>query len=226
MSTSSTPRPTASTRVPDAGTRERARGFARTDGSDLTSEASLRSSVQCQTGRPVYVTAHAWPTPGRSPPRAVSWSATSLTWRGTDELGRLRRPSPSTASPRARSASCRTGGLLVSGHGPAHRLIIALAPCATRQLTGSRPGPDGQQRAPLHQGHVRDAVRRPAVGQDHARTIKIGGGMRAIAKSRGHACVATGRLVQSGPACSRTAHVKNPLEKSWDGLMSQQWGRC
>ena len=207
-------------------------GFARSSGSDLTSEASTRSSIQCQD-RPgqVYVDGRCVPDAGPRPAKGgVLMVGDSLTWRGTDELGRLRSTFTLDGEP-ARQISELQGRLdyYVSGHGQPTGLIIAL---------GAVPAPASYGKSDLART-VKSVPRSTKVmfvmpyaalpsGKASPRTTKIGGWMRAIAKSRGRACVADWpAFVQHRPGLLQDGvHLKNNLEKSWARFMSQQWGRC
>lgn len=207
-------------------------GFAGSSGSDLTSEASLRSSVQCQD-RPgqAYVDGKCVAEPGSVPAKGgVLMVGDSLTWRGTDELGRLRPKFTIDGEP-ARRISELQGRLdrYVSGHGRPTGLVIAL---------GAVPAPAGYGKSDLART-VRSLPRSTKVmlvlpyaalpsGKASPRTTRIGGWMRAIARSRGRACVADWpAFVSSRPGLLQDGvHVKISLERTWARFMSQEWGRC
>ena len=208
-------------------------GIARSSGSDLTAEASLRSSVQCGyrpassvRRRQVRLRSRLGPRQGRHPHG-----------RRLADLARHRRAGPapaggsrSTASPPGRSASCRAGlSYYVSGAGQPTGLIVAL---------GAVPPPAGYGKSDLART-IKSVPRSTKVmfvmpyaalpsGNTSPRTTKIGSWMRAIAKSRGRACVADWPsfvrsrhgLIQDG------VHVKNSQERTWAKFISQQWGRC
>ena len=154
----------------------------------------------------------------------------SLTWRGTDELGRL-RPTFTLDGEPARQISELQGRLdyYVSGHGQPTGLIVAL---------GAVPPPASYGKSDLART-VKSVPRSTKVmfvmpyaalpsGNASPRTTKIGGWMRAIAKSRGRACVADWpSFVRSRPGLLQDGvHVKNPQERTWAKFVSQQWGRC
>jgi hypothetical protein len=207
-------------------------GFARAAGSNLTAEASLRSSVQCQD-RPAtsYVDGKCVADAGSVPPRGgVLMVGDSLTWRGSDELGRLRRTITLDGEP-ARQISELRGRLdyYVSGHGQPTGLIVAL---------GAVPPPAGYGKSDLARA-VKSVPRSTKImfvlpyaalpsGKTSPRTITIGGWMKAIAKARGRACVAPWPafvtshrgMLQDG------VHVKKSQEKTWAKFIDQQWGRC
>ena len=154
----------------------------------------------------------------------------SLTWRGTDELAKLRRTFTIDGEP-ARRISELKGRLdyYVSGNGQPTGLVVAL---------GAVPPPAGYGRSDL--ARVVNSVPRSTKvmfvmpyatlpsGNTSPRTITIGGWMRAIAKARGHACVVDWpSFVRSHPGLLQDGvHVKHSYERSWANFMSQQWGRC
>lgn len=207
-------------------------GIARSSGSNLTAEASLRSAVQCQD-RPgqVYVDGKCVPDTGPRPTKGgVVMIGDSLTWRGTDELGRMRRTFTLDGEP-ARPISELRGRLdyYVSGHGQPTGLIIAL---------GAVPAPASYGKSDLART-VKRVPRSTRVmfvlpyaalpsGNTSPRTTRIGGWMRAIAKQRARTCVADWpAFVRSRPGLLQDGvHVKNPQERSWAKFVSQQWGRC
>jgi hypothetical protein len=154
----------------------------------------------------------------------------SLTWRGSDELGRM-RPTFTLDGEPARRISELQGRLdyYVSGHGQPTALIIAL---------GAVPPPAGYGRSDLART-VKSVPRSTTVmfvlpyaalpsGNTSPRTTMIGGWMRAIAGSRGRTCVADWpAYVRSRPGLIQDGvHVKNTQERSWATFVSQQWGRC
>ena len=207
-------------------------GIARSSGSDLTAEASLRSSVQCGY-RPAasYVDGRCVSDPGSVPAKGGTLMVgDSLTWRGTDELARLQRKLTIDGEP-ARQISELQGrlGYYVSGAGQPTGLIVAL---------GAVPPPAGYGKSDLART-IKSVPRSTKVmfvlpyaalpsGNTSPRTTKIGSWMRAIAKARGRACVADWPsfvrsrhgLIQDG------VHVKNSQERTWAKFVSQQWGRC
>lgn len=206
--------------------------LASSEGTDLTSEASLRSSVQCQY-RPgqVYVDGKCVSDTGPRPAKGgVLMVGDSLTWRGTDELGRLRPTFTMDGEPARRISELR-GRLnyYVLGNGQPTGLIIAL---------GAVPPPSGYGKSDLAQA-VNSVSRSTKVmfvmpyaalssGKASPRTTKIGGWMRSIAKSRGRACVVDWpAFVRSRPGLLQDGvHLKHNREKIWAKFMSQQWGRC
>ena len=207
-------------------------GIARSSGSDLTAEASLRSSIQCDY-RPAttYVDGRCVSDPGSVPAKGGTLMVgDSLTWRGTDELARLQGRLTIDGEP-ARQISELQGRLdyYVSGAGQPDRTDRrARRRPAARRLREVGPGPDDQERAALHEGHVRHAVRRAAERQHltadhHDRLLDA-----AIAKARGRACVADWpSFVRSRPGLIQDGvHVKNTQERTWAKFISQQWGRC
>jgi hypothetical protein len=207
-------------------------GFARTAGSDLTAEASLRSGVQCEH-RPAasYVDGRCVSDPGSVPAKGgVLMVGDSLTWRGSDELGKMRRTFTLDGEP-ARQISELQGRLdyYVSGHGQPTGLIIAL---------GAVPPPANYGKSDLART-VKSVPRSTKImfvlpyaalpsGKTSPRTTKIGGWMKAIAKSRGRACVAPwpSFVVSHRGLLQDGVHVKHSQEKTWAKFIDQQWGRC
>jgi hypothetical protein len=206
--------------------------YARTDGTDLAVEASQRSRVQClyRPGQ-VYVDGVCVADPGPRPAKGgVLMVGDSLTWRGTDELGRL-RPDLTLDGEPARQISELPGRLAyyVSGHGQPTGLIVAM---------GAVPAPKSFGKSDLARV-VRSLPRTTKVmfvmpyaalpsGKASPRTTKIGGWMRSIAKQRGRSCVVDWpAYVRAKPGLLQDGvHLKNNLEGTWARLISQQWGRC
>jgi len=206
--------------------------FARSSGTSLTAEASLRSSIQCAE-RPAtsYVDGRCVADPGSVPAKGgVLMVGDSLTWRGTDELGKKRRTFTLDGEP-ARRISELQGRIdyYVSGHGQPTGLIIAL---------GAVPPPAGYGKSDLART-VKSVPRSTKImfvmpyaalpsGKTSPRTTKIGTWMRGIAKSRGKACTADWpRFVLSHRGLLQDGvHVKIPQEKLWANFISDQWGRC
>ena len=207
-------------------------GIARSSGSDLTAEASLRSSIQCGY-RPAasYVDGRCVSDPGSVPAKGGTLMVgDSLTWRGSDELARLQRKLTIDGEP-ARQISELQGQLsyYVSGSGQPTGLIVAL---------GAVPPPAGYGKSDLART-IKSVPRSTKVmfvlpyaalpsGSTSPRTTMVGSWMRAIAKARGRACVADWpSFVRSRPGLIQDGvHVKNPQERTWARFVSQQWGRC
>ena len=154
----------------------------------------------------------------------------SLTWRGTDELGRI-RPTFTIDGEPARQISELKGRLdyYVSGHGQPTGLIVAM---------GAVPPPGGFGKSDLARA-VKSVPRSTKVmfvmpfaalpnGKPSPNTAKISGWMRAIAKARGRTClVEWPAFVQSRPGLLQDGvHVRNNSEGVWANLIAQQWGRC
>jgi hypothetical protein len=206
-------------------------GIARTAGSDLTAEASLRSGVQCEH-RPAtsYIDGRCVADPGSVPAKGgVLMVGDSLTWRGSDELGKMRRTFTLDGEP-ARKISELQGRLdyYVSGHGQPTGLIIALGTVPTAgygkaKLVKSVRSVPRSTKIMLVMPHIALAS-----GKSSPRTAKIGRWMKAIATSRGRTCVANWpSFVQSRRGMlADGVHVKNTQEKIWAKFMSKQWGRC
>ena len=208
-------------------------GIARSSGSDLTAEASLRSSVQCDY-RPgtTYVDGRCVSDPGSVPAKGGTLMVgDSLTWRGTDELARLQREAHDRR--RARPADQRaagTAGLLRLRVRPAHRTDRRARRRSRRPPATGSPTWPGRSRACRAPRRSCSSCRTPRC---RAATPRRGPprsapGCASIAKARGRACVADWPsfvrsrhgLIQDG------VHVKNSQERTWAKFISQQWGRC
>jgi hypothetical protein len=207
-------------------------GFARTSSSNLTAEASLRSSVQCQD-RPAmsFVDGRCVANPGSVPAKGgVLMVGDSLTWRGTDELGKLRGTFTLDGEP-ARQISELQGRLdyYVAGHGQPSSLIVAL---------GAVPPPKGYGKSDLLRT-IKSVPRSTKImfvapyatlpsGKTSPRTVTIGGWMTSIAKSRGRACVAPwpSFVMSHRGMLQDGVHVKHSQEKTWAKFIDQQWGHC
>jgi hypothetical protein len=203
------------------------------DDSTLEAEVSLRSGTQCSF-RPghVYADGACVVDPAFSPSGGgVLMIGDSLTWRGSDELGRLRpaftldgvpaRPPSELAS---RLADYRRG------HGQPAGLIIELGtvPAATF-------GRGDLVRV------VRSLPRRTKVMfvlpyyelDDHPLVVtpqskRVDGWMRDLARSRGSSCVADWpAFVHAHPGILQDGiHARHTAEGHWAQWISQQWGRC
>lgn len=211
---------------------EQLAGFARDADSSLTAEASLRSAVQCQD-RPAtsYVGGTCVSDPGSVPARGGTLMlGDSLTWRGTDELARLRKTFTLDGEPgRPMSELQKRLDFYVAGHGQPTDLIIAL---------GTVPPPGGFGKSDLVRAvnSVPSSTKimfvMPYVatrsGKPTARTATVGSWMKAIARSRGRACVADWpSFARSRPGLLQDGvHVKNPQERTWAKFIDKQWGRC
>lgn len=206
--------------------------LASLEGSTLTKEAAERSSVQCQW-RPehAYVNNKCVSAPGTRPSSGgVVMVGDSLTWRGTDELTRLRGSFTVDGEP-ARQLSALQGRLdaYTALDGDPTGVIIAL---------GTVPAPAGFGKRDL-QRIVRRLPRSAHLmfvmpyaentpGKPTANTVQVAGWMKSIAKKRSRTCLA------DWPSYVRThrgilqdgVHVKRPYEKSWASFVDKAWARC
>jgi len=203
------------------------------DGSTLEAEVSLRSSTQCPY-RPghVFVNGACVADPGFQPTGGgVVMIGDSLTWRGADELGRL-RPSFTLDGEPARPATELASRLAIfrAGHGQPDGLIIELGsvPASTfgrhDLVRAVRSVPRGTQ-VMLVLPHF-ELNSDPLVVTPQSR--KVGSWMRALARSRGKTCVADWpAYVGSHPGILQDGvHTKHAAEGRWARWVSQQWGRC
>ena len=203
------------------------------EGSTLEAEVAVRSSTQCPY-RPghVFVDGACVADPSFRPSGGgVVMIGDSLTWRGSDELGRLRpsftldgepaRPPTELAS---RLAAFRTG------HGDPDGLIIELGtvPAKTfgrhdleKAVRGVPRGTKVMLVLPYYELNSDPVVVTP-------QSRKVDGWMRDLARSRPKTCVA------DWPAYVRShsgvlqdgVHTTHAAEGRWAGWVSQQWSHC
>ena len=139
-------------------------------------------------------TAGASPSPGSRPATGgVVMVGDSLTWRGTDELTRLRPTFTVDGEPARQLSALKDrldgvhrpqGPAHRRGHRPRHR-------AAARRLRQERPRADREGPAQVGQRDARDAVRRERPRPRRPRTpSKIDGWMKSIAKGRSKTCLA------------------------------------
>jgi len=206
---------------------------AGTEGSSLTNETSLRSTTQCPY-RPGFVYAgdqcvrdpQAQPAGG-----GVVMIGDSLTWRGSDELAKLRPTFVLDGVPARKLDELEDRlDFFRDGHGQPDGLIIEL---------GTSPAPSFKQRdltrivnsvpagttvmlvQPYYELRSNPVVVTPS-------SIKVSRWMTALARSRAHTCVANWPgYVRSHPGILQDGvHMKHPAEKQWARWISQQWGHC
>ena len=203
------------------------------EGTTLEEEVALRSTVQCPY-RPGHVFFYGacvadpsfLPSDG-----GVVVIGDSLTWRGADELGRL-RPSFTLDGEPARPPTELASRLALyrAGHGEPDGLIIEL---------GTVPGKTFGRRdlvkavksvpratkvvlvLPYYELNSDPLVLTP-------QSTKIAQWMRQVARSRHRTCVADWpAYVQSNPGTLQDGvHTKHRAEGQWARWISQQWGRC
>lgn len=206
--------------------------LASLEGSTLTQEAADRSSVQCGW-RPehVYSNGKCVSAPGTRPATGgVVMIGDSLTWRGTDELTRLRSSFTVDGEP-ARQLSALQGRLdaYTALNGSPTGVIIALGTVPppssfgkgdlTRIVKGLPSGAQLMFVMPYAELHP---------GTPTANTVKIVGWMKSLAKKRSRTCLADWPsyvrshkgLLQDG------VHVKRPYEKGWAQFIDKAWSRC
>jgi hypothetical protein len=203
------------------------------EGSSLTNETSMRSSTQCPY-RPGYVYLGDECVLDPNPRAAVGGVVVigdSLTWRGSDELAKL-RPTFTLDGVPARKLDELEDRLdfFREGHGEPDGLVIEL---------GTSPSPSFSQRdlarivASVPASTVVMLVQpyyelrsNPVVVTKSS--IKVSHWMTALARSRPHTCAANWPgYVRSHPGILQDGvHMKHPAEKQWARWISQQWGHC
>ncbi len=203
------------------------------DGLTFEAEVALRSSTQC-AHRPghVFVNDQCVEDAGFVPSGGgVLMIGDSLTWRGSDELGRLRpaftldgepaRPPTELAS---RLAHFR------AGHGQPDGLIIELGTVPASRfgrhdlVKAVRSVPRATQ-VMLVLPHF-ELSSHPVVVTPQSR--RVDGWMRDLARSRPGTCVADWpAYVRSHPGILQDGvHTKHAAEGRWAHWISQQWRRC
>jgi hypothetical protein len=203
------------------------------DGSSLEDEVALRSNVQCPY-RPghVFVDGACVVDPGFHPTGGgVLMIGDSLTWRGSDELGRLRptftldgEPARPATELAARLAHYRAGhgdpsGLIIElGTVPAKRFaqrdlatVVRSLPRATRVMFV----------LPYYELRTDPVVVTP-------QSKRIDRWMRDLARSGEHSCVAEWpAYVRAHPATLQDGvHAKHRAEGRWAHWISQEWSHC
>ena len=203
------------------------------DGSTLTAETALRSSTQCPY-RPhsVYSNGACVKTPDAQPSGGgVAMIGDSLTWRGGDELTRLRptftidgEPARKLTELRERLEDYRAqhgepGGLIIElGTSPAKGFsqqdlakILKTVPAST----------DLMLVLPYYELRTDPVVISKA-------SSRVAHWMESLARSRKNACVADWpAYVRSHPGILQDGvHTRHNAEGRWARWISQQWGRC
>ena len=203
------------------------------EGSTLEAEVSLRSSTQCPY-RPghVFVNGACVADPNFLPSvGGVVMIGDSLTWRGSDELGRL-RPSFTLDGEPARPPTELASRLAFfrAGHGEPDGLIIELGTVPAKTfgrhdlVKAVRSVPRGTQVMlvlPYYELNSDPLVVTP-------QSRKVDGWMRDLARSRHKTCVADWpAYVRSHPGILQDGvHTKHAAEGRWAQWISQQWGSC
>ncbi|MDX6299115.1 MAG: hypothetical protein QOF53_329 [Nocardioidaceae bacterium] len=199
----------------------------------LQQEVSLRSATQCPY-RPgqAFVNGVCAPVPGFQPVGGGTvMIGDSLTWRGSDELGRLRRTFTIDGEP-ARPPTELASRLAHyrAGHGQPAGLIIELGTVPARTFGRSdlvravRSVPKRTKVMLVLPYYVLQES--PLVVTPQSR--KVDGWMRALAQGRSHTCVADwpayvrahDGILQDG------VHTKHGSEGRWAHWISQQWSHC
>jgi hypothetical protein len=199
----------------------------------LEEEVSLRSSTQCPY-RPGHVFLDdecvADPT-ARPTGGGVLMIGDSLTWRGSDELGRLRPTFTLDGEPaRPPTELASRLALFRSGRGEPDGLIIELGTVPARtfarndlvQAVQSVPrGTKVMLVLPYFELNSNPVVVTP-------QSRKVDGWMRDLAGSRKNSCVADWpAYVRSHPGILQDGvHTKHAAEGRWAHWISQQWGSC
>ncbi len=211
-------------------TPDRARelvAYARGSGADLATEAALRSSVQCDY-RPAtsFVDGTCVKDPDSVPAQGgVLLIGDSMTWRGTDELGRLRPGFTIDGEPARRLGVLRTQlNIYRSGNGEPTGFILEL---------GTVPTPESFTKRDLAKiiGSLPRSTRVMFVlpySEFGSSPLRIAGWLRAMERDRGNSCLADWpAFVRSHPdALQDGIHVKKEFEDDWARWMSHQWSRC
>jgi hypothetical protein len=203
------------------------------DGSSLEDEVSLRSSVQCPY-RPghVFLDGACVVDPAFHPTGGgVLMIGDSLTWRGSDELGRV-RPSFTLDGEPARPPTELASRLAHyrAGHGDPSGLIVELGTVpakafARRDLaTVVRSLPRATRLMfvlPYYELGTDPVVVTP-------QSKRVDGWMRDLARSREHSCVADWpAYVGAHPGTLQDGvHVKHRAEGRWAHWISQRWSEC
>jgi hypothetical protein len=206
---------------------------AAVDGSTLEEEVSLRSAAQCPH-RPghVLLDGECVVDPTSTPSGGgVLMIGDSLTWRGSDELGRM-RPTFTLDGEPARPPTELASRLAYfrSGHGEPDGLIIELGTVPAKRF--SRDDLAQVVRSLPEQTRVMFVLpyyelnSHPVVVTPQSR--KVDGWMRSIARSRGMSCVADWpAYAHAHPGTLQDGvHTKHPAEGRWAHWISQQWARC
>jgi hypothetical protein len=203
------------------------------EGSTLEAEVSLRSSTQCPY-RPghVFVNGACVPDPNFQPSGGgVVMIGDSLTWRGSDELGRLRPSFTLDGEPmRPPTELASRLAFFRSGHGEPDGLIIELGTVPARSfrrhelVQAVRSVPRGTRVMlvlPYYELNTNPVV-------VTAQSRRVDGWMRALARSRGKTCVADWpAFVRSHPGILQDGvHTTHAAEDRWAHWISQQWRRC
>jgi hypothetical protein len=203
------------------------------DGASLEDEVALRSSTQCPY-RPghVFVDGTCVADPGFQPADGgVLMVGDSLTWRGSDELGRLRPSFTLDGEPnRPLNELASRLAWYRSGHGDPNGLIIELGTVPAADL-------DHHDLA----GVVRSLPRSttvmfvlpyyelrsdPLVVTQQSQ--RVDGWMVDLTQARRRSCVADWpAYVGAHPGVLQDGvHARHPAEGRWAHWISQQWGRC
>jgi hypothetical protein len=203
------------------------------DGSTLEAEVALRSSTQCPY-RPghVFVDDTCVADPNFLPSvGGVVMIGDSLTWRGSDELGRL-RPSFTLDGEPARPPTELASRLAFfrSGHGEPDGLIIELGSVPAKTsgrndlVKAVRSVPRGTQVMLVLPYYELNSDPLGVTPQSR----KVDGWMRDLARSRHKTCVADWpAYVRSHPGILQDGvHTKHAAEGRWAQWISQQWGSC
>ena len=203
------------------------------DGLTLPDEVALRSSVQCPL-RPghAYADGVCVAQSGVQPSGGgVVMIGDSLTWRGSDELARL-RPTFTLDGEPARPPTELAGRLdhFRAGRGQPDGLIIELGTVpakafARRDLERALRSVPATTRVMLIQPYY-ELSSQPLVLTPQSK--RVDAWMRALAGSRPRTCAADWpAYVRSHPGTLQDGvHVKHAAEGRWAHWISQQWDRC
>jgi len=207
-------------------------GYARSEGSTLEAEASLRSDLQCQF-RPesAYVDGKCVSAPGSRPATGgIVMVGDSLTWRGTDELSRLRGTFTIDGEPARQISELRSRlDDYQALYGVPKGVIVAL---------GAVPPPKGFGKSDLAKvikglPSTADVMfvmpyAELVPGKATKNTQTIVGWMKSIAKGRRKTCLADWPSYVRGHQgiLQDGVHVKHSAEGGWARFIDQSWSRC
>jgi hypothetical protein len=203
------------------------------DQSTLQAEVEARSAVQCgYRPRHALVGGVCVATPGAEPSGGgVAMIGDSLTWRGSDELARLRPTFALDGEPaRPPTELAQRLAFFRSLHGDPDGLIIELGTVpakgfSRRDLAKVVRSLPRSTKVMFVLPHY-ELRTHPLVVTPQSR--KFNGWMRSLAGSRARSCVADwpayvrahAGILQDG------VHVKHRAEGRWAHWISQQWSRC
>jgi hypothetical protein len=207
--------------------------LAMADSTTLAGEVAARSSVQCPyRPRHVYLDGVCMQDPAAQPSGGgVVMIGDSLTWRGSDELGRL-QPTLILDGEPARPANELAGRLASfrALHGEPDGLIIELGTVPSKGF-GRRDLVKVVRSLPKRTEVMfvlpyYELSREPVVVTPQSK--RVDRWMREIGRSRRHSCAADWpSYVGSHPSILQDGvHMKHVAEGRWAHWIARQWARC